>query len=100
MYGDKFGKSLCHAWGASPIYLLGRYFLGIRPVTQGYSTFECTPDLGGLDWMEGTVPVPGGQVTVYMDKNVIKIKSDVEDGILVWNGKRIPLPASEIILDI
>ncbi len=21
MYGDKFGKSLCHAWSASPIYL-------------------------------------------------------------------------------
>lgn len=26
MYGDPYGKSLCHAWGASPIYLLGRYF--------------------------------------------------------------------------
>ena len=25
MYGRKYGKSLCHAWGASPIYLLARY---------------------------------------------------------------------------
>src|SRR5690606_28982346 len=23
MYGRKYGKSLCHAWGASPLYLLG-----------------------------------------------------------------------------
>jgi hypothetical protein len=23
MYGRPFGKSLCHAWGASPLYLLG-----------------------------------------------------------------------------
>jgi hypothetical protein len=28
MYGRPFGKSLCHAWGASPIYLLGKYYLG------------------------------------------------------------------------
>ena len=27
MYGREFGKSLCHAWGASPIYLLGKYYL-------------------------------------------------------------------------
>ncbi len=26
MYGDRFGKSLCHAWAASPIYLLSKYF--------------------------------------------------------------------------
>ncbi len=31
MYGDPFGKSLCHAWAASPIYLLARYFVGLRP---------------------------------------------------------------------
>ncbi len=30
MYGDPFGKSLCHAWAASPIYLLARYFVGLR----------------------------------------------------------------------
>lgn len=30
MYGDRFGKSLCHAWGASPVYLLARYFVGLE----------------------------------------------------------------------
>ncbi len=25
MYGDRFGKSLCHAWAASPLYLISRY---------------------------------------------------------------------------
>ena len=40
MYGGKYLKSLCHAWGASPIYLLGRYFLGVVEVKPGYSAFE------------------------------------------------------------
>ncbi len=40
MYGDPFGKSLCHAWAASPVYLLSRYFAGLKAdpsVPQGCS---------------------------------------------------------------
>ncbi|MBQ7423053.1 MAG: alpha-rhamnosidase, partial [Prevotella sp.] len=53
MYGRPYGKSLCHAWGASPVYLLGRYFLGVCPVKAGYEEFEIRPILGGLSYMEG-----------------------------------------------
>ncbi|MBN2614002.1 MAG: hypothetical protein JXB00_20765 [Bacteroidales bacterium] len=49
MYGRRFGKSLCHAWGASPVYLLGRYFVGVRPTKPGYEEFEIRPVLGGLE---------------------------------------------------
>ena len=91
MYGDKFGKSFCHAWGASPIYLLGRYFIGIRPTSDGYATFDCVPNLGGLEWMEGTVPVPGGAVSLYMDGERVKVRSSVPGGTLVLNGERIPI---------
>ena len=34
MYGRPYGKSLCHAWGASPIYLLGKYYLGVKPTKK------------------------------------------------------------------
>jgi hypothetical protein len=43
MYGDPFGKSLCHAWSASPIYLLARYFVGLRPLSPGGKEFELLP---------------------------------------------------------
>ena len=97
MYGDKFGKSLCHAWGASPIYLLGKYFLGVRPTSDGYATFECTPDLGGLKWMEGAVPLPGGEVEVFADTKTLRVKSTAPGGTLVWKGERIPLPVGETV---
>ncbi|MCX2480463.1 alpha-rhamnosidase [Pedobacter sp. MC2016-15] len=51
MYGRPYGKSLCHAWGASPIYLLGKYYLGVKPLSPGYETYLVEPVLGGLKWM-------------------------------------------------
>src|SRR6516165_1650138 len=75
MYGKPFGKSLCHGWGASPLYLLGRYFLGVRPLTPGYQTYRIEPHLGGLEWMNGTVPIPGGQITVSVNLRSIVIQA-------------------------
>ena len=74
MYGRPYGKSLCHAWGASPLYLLGRYFLGVRPQKPGYGEFEAEPCLGGLDWIEGSVPTPSGMIHVYADKDTVRIE--------------------------
>ncbi len=73
MYGRPYGKSLCHAWGASPVYLLGKYYLGVKPVKKGYEEFEVKPVLGGLKWIEGSVPTPYGDIRVYMDDKIIKV---------------------------
>lgn len=75
MYGRPFGKSLCHAWGASPIYLLGKYFLGVKPTAPGYKEFTVEPHLGGLKWIDGSVPTSKGSIDVYCDQNQIKVKS-------------------------
>ncbi len=88
MYGRPYGKSLCHAWGASPIYLLGKYYLGVQPTSAGYETYSVTPTLGGLRWMEGTVPTPFGDIYVYMDRKTIKIKSDGGAGTLYVPTKK------------
>ena len=69
----RFGKSLCHAWGASPVYLLGRYYLGVTPTSPGFKTYDVKPNLGGLDWIEGDVPTPWGRIHVYADKNGHKV---------------------------
>lgn len=36
MYGRPYEKSLCHAWSASPIYLLGAYRLRVRNTGVAY----------------------------------------------------------------
>ena len=90
MYGRPYGKSLCHAWGASPIYLLGKYYLGIQPVKAGYSEFSITPNLGGLQWMEGTVPTPHGEIKLYMDTKSIKVTATEGKGYLTFASKSKP----------
>lgn len=87
MYGRPYGKSLCHAWGASPIYLLGRYYLGVEPVKAGYEEYIVRPNLGGLDWMEGRVPTPFGSVNVRIDKDTVIVKSDGGHGTLIIGSK-------------
>ena len=90
MYGRPYGKSLCHAWGASPIYLLGKYYLGVKPVKEGYKEFAIAPVLGGLKWMEGTVPTPNGDIHVYMNGKTMKVKATEGKGYLTIKSGRSP----------
>jgi len=90
MYGRPYGKSLCHAWGASPIYLLGKYYLGVRPVKEGYKEFAIDPVLGGLKWMEGTIPTPNAEIHVYMDKKSIKVKAGEGSGYVTFTSHNEP----------
>jgi hypothetical protein len=92
MYGRPFGKSLCHAWGASPIYLLGKYFIGVKPLSPGYKEFVVEPSLGGLEWMEGTVPTPDGNIFVSCNLKNIKVRSSAGGtGILRFKSLSKPV---------
>lgn len=87
MYGRPYGKSLCHAWGASPVYLLGRYFLGIQPTQPGYATWEARPYLADLEWMEGRVPTPNGIIHIRMERHYVCIRSDEGRGRLYLGNR-------------
>ena len=91
MYGRPYGKSLCHAWGASPIYLLGKYYLGVRPTMPGYKEFEIRPSLGDLEWMEGDVPTPHGVIHVEMNRHQVKVLATEGSGMLFIAGQQIPV---------
>ena len=97
MYGDKYQKSLCHAWGASPVYLLGKYFLGVTGTSAGYKTFEIRPQLGKFGFIEETVPVRNGKVYIYLSDKRLCVKADITGGTLVWRHKKYELPCGKSI---
>lgn len=99
MYGRKFGKSLCHAWGASPIYLLGKYYLGVSPTSPGYETYTVQPQLGGLQWMQGKVPTPDGDIDLYISAKQIKITGATGIGTLKFKSKKKPVCKESRIID-
>lgn len=91
MYDRPFGKSLCHAWGANPIYIMGRYFLGIYPTEAGYKSYIVRPNLGGLKWMKGVVPTNIGDISLNMTKKRIVIKTNASTGgVLEFESKVRP----------
>ena len=92
MYGDRFGKSLCHAWGASPIYLLGRYFMGIRPLCPGGERFEVKPHLEFFENLDCRFPIADGTVRIKWDGKNLEVTADVPGGVLCLpDGSQVPL---------
>ncbi len=95
MYGMKYCKSLCHAWGAGPIYLLGKYYLGVTPTKAGFEEFEVKPYLGSFEFIEGMVPVLEGEVKVYLSKEKLEVTATRNGGTLIWDNKEYTLESNK-----
>ena len=98
MYGMKYGRSLCHAWGAGPVYRLGRYYLGVKATSAGAETFEVRPHTGGLDKIMGTVPLNGGYVYVEYENGRLKVYTDKTGGTLILGNKKLALKKDENLI--
>ena len=63
-----FRHSLCHGWASGPTAWLSEHVLGIQVVEPGCKVIRINPNLGDLQWVEGTFPTPYGIITVRHEK--------------------------------
>ncbi len=98
MYGGKFEKSLCHAWGAGPILLLSRYCLGVKPLEVGCKRFEVHPNFGLYRNVSGTVPLCHGKVEIHFRDGILTVTADCPGGYVVSHGERIELLPNETVM--
>ena len=71
--------SLCHGWASGPTAWLSRHVLGIVPMEPGFRKVMIDPNLGDLEWAEGTLPTPYGLIEVRHKKNPDgSVSSDVK----------------------
>lgn len=70
--------SLCHGWSAGPCPWLTKYVLGVHIEEAGMRTLRIKPELCGLEWLEGSVPTPFGEVKIRHERRDGKIYTRVD----------------------
>ena len=74
-----FRHSLCHGWASGPTAWLSANVLGVKIIEPGYKVIRVEPHLGDLQWAEGTVPTPYGDIKLSHRKgNDGKVVSKIE----------------------
>lgn len=97
MYGDRFGKSLCHAWAASPIYFLSRYYVGLERNPEA-SGFRLTPQLSYVQNLNCTLPIgEHDQIQIIWNGRILQIQTTAEGGCLCLGDEEIVLPKEQMI---
>ena len=91
MYGEPFDKSLCHAWGAGPLYFVGRYLVGLVPTSPGFATYRISPLLTQGDFA-ATLPLAEGEVRVSLKNGTLTVFSTAAGGTLSLGGKEYAIP--------
>lgn len=71
--------SLCHGWASGPTAWLTQHVLGVKVVEPGCKVVKIEPNLGDLEYAEGTYPTPFGLIEIKHTKEANgKIKSDIK----------------------
>ncbi|MGN0492162.1 MAG: alpha-L-rhamnosidase C-terminal domain-containing protein [Acutalibacteraceae bacterium] len=81
-----FRHSLCHGWASGPVAFLAEEVLGIKILEPGCKRIRISPNLGDLNWVEGTYPTPYGLVYVKAVRKKefgIDLKIQAPDGVVV-----------------
>jgi hypothetical protein len=63
-----FRHSLCHGWSSGPAAWLIAHVLGIQVAETGCKTIRVKPNLGDLQWAEGSFPTPLGVIKVRHER--------------------------------
>lgn len=87
------GGTYCHGWSSTPSRDLLVYTLGVTPAEPGYAKVRVAPRPGGLDWAEGAVPTPHGQVHVRVEGTRVHVRSPVPVVLVARDGSVAEHPA-------
>lgn len=72
--------SAAHGWSTGVLPALTNHVLGVMPTGPGFQTWSIKPITGNIDWAQGVVPTPRGNISVqwvrHRDACQFKIRFD------------------------
>ena len=90
-FGDycypSYRHSLCHGWSSGVTAWLTENVLGITVLEPGCKSLKIDPNIGDLEWVEGTFPTPLGIVRVRHTRSSdgkIETVVNAPDGISIY----------------
>jgi hypothetical protein len=91
-------RSDCHAWSSTPTYRLMSEVLGVQPTAPGFARVRIKPFPGKLEWAEGVVPTPKGDIKVHWNRMPaftlkVEIPEGIEADVTLPNGTQKTLSA-------
>lgn len=81
-----YRHSLCHGWASGPTAWLSEFVLGISSAEPGFGKVKIKPNLGDLQWAEGSYPTPHGIIHVrheLLPSGEVQSTYNVPEGIEV-----------------
>jgi len=93
MYGRPYATSLCHAWSAGPVFLLGGELFGCRPLEPGWARFELDPAELPLAQAKAGIPTPQGEIIITRNGRRASVQIPANT-VMVCNGEEIAGPAA------
>ena len=92
--------SCCHGFAAAPVEFMHEVILGVKPLTAGFTKFSFEPQLFDLEFAQGQIPTPYGEITARIDCSEAELnipngcQAILHDGKILLPGKHI-IPASD-----
>lgn len=72
-YERPFARSLCHAWSAGPCALYQEILLGIRPLSNGWKEWSCSP-LDDVVTVSASIKTVFGKIEVSLDPTQLRVR--------------------------
>ena len=75
-----------HAWSTAPLNIISRFVIGVTPLEPGARKVRIAPNLCGMEFIEGKVPVATGSVIVRAARDGLIVETPVPASV-VWRGE-------------